>query len=109
LQRKLEAFLFFVSRKFIFILKEGDMVRDFVLKAGEKLTDVFVILSFVAVILVGIGASTETTNFGEGLLVFILVEIIGFIYVVVIFFFIYALIDIKNTLKKIEENTHNKS
>ena len=67
--------------------------------------DIFVILSLIVVFLAGIAISSSARSFGEGLLLFILFELVGFIYVVLIFFFIYLLLDIRSLLKKIEENT----
>ncbi len=81
------------------------MIRKLILTTGEKLIDIFVVLSLIAVFIGGIGVSSNTRSFGEGLLLFILFEIIGFIYVVIIFFFIYLALDIRSILKKIEENT----
>ncbi len=77
------------------------MIREFVLGLGEKLINVAVVLSLVAVFLAGIAASSQSQSFGEGLLVFLLVEIIGIAYVVLIFFFMYLQLDIRDILKDI--------
>jgi hypothetical protein len=84
------------------------MIKEFILGVGEKLINVLAVLSVVGVFLAGIAASSETRSFGEGLLVFLLVEIIGIAWVVATFFFLYLWLDIRDILKDIR-NSNNKT
>ena len=82
------------------------MIKEFILGVGEKLINVLAVLSVVGVFLAGIAASSETRSFGEGLLVFLLVEIIGLAWVVMIFFSMYLLLDIRNILRDIRDKNN---
>ena len=82
------------------------MIKEFVLGVGEKLINVLAVLSLVGVFLAGIAASSETQSFGEGLLVFLLVEIIGVAWVIVTFFFLYLWLDIRDILKDIRDSNN---
>ena len=82
------------------------MIKDFILGLGEKLINTLVVLSLIGVFLAGIAASSETQSFGEGLLVFLLVEIIGLAWVVMIFFSMYLLLDIRNILRDIRDKNN---
>ena len=85
------------------------MIKKFFLGFGEKLVDVFAVASLVVVFFAGIGVSTTVPSFGLGLLSFLGVVIVGVIYVTILFFFVYLMIDIREHLKKIEENTQDKN
>jgi len=76
------------------------MIKRFILSSGEKLIDILAILSLIVVILAGLGV-----GFQEGFFAFLIFEIVGLAYIVIMFFFIYLLLDIRDLLKKIEENT----
>ena len=82
------------------------MIKDFILGLGEKLINTLVVLSLIGVFLAGIAASSETQSFGEGLLVFLLVEIIGLAWVVMVFFFTYLLLDIRDILRDIRDKNN---
>ncbi len=85
------------------------MIRKFILSIGDKLMDVLVVISLILVFIAGIASSSETRSFGEGLLTFLVVELVGIVYVIVVFYFIYLLMDIRYILKKIEENTRKET
>jgi len=85
------------------------VIKEFFVKGGEKLINVLAVLSLVVVFLAGIGASSQTSSFGEGLLIFVVVEVAGIAYTIFIFFFVYLLLEIRDLLKEIAKNTSKES
>ena len=79
-------------------------MKEFILNASEKLINVFVIIGFIIVFLLAIGAASETRNAGEGIFAFIFVLIFGSIYVIFTAYFIYWMIDVRTTLKEIKKS-----
>ena len=82
-------------------------MKDFILNAGEKIISFVVFLSFVFVFLVGVGVASEAKNAGEGILAFVIVMLVGSIYIIITAYFVYWMIDVRSTLKKIEEKLDN--
>jgi hypothetical protein len=85
------------------------MIKKVVLELGEALMGFFFILALIGVFLMGIIGSADAHSFGKGLLTFVIIELWGFSSVLISFFLIYLLIDIRDTLKRIEENTRKNS
>jgi len=80
-------------------------LRELIINSGEKLIDAALIISLIFVFLFALGLSIQSSNFIEGLFIFILLLFGGLIYLVFAFFFIYLLIDIRELLKEIKDNT----
>lgn len=72
-------------------------MKDIILRLGDKFLAVVVTLSYVAILISGISAMGQ--SFWNGLLALV----VGFVLNTLLFFFIYNIIDIRESLREISK------
>ncbi|MBL1242798.1 MAG: hypothetical protein COA39_000100 [Sulfurimonas sp.] len=80
------------------------MVKNIILKSGDMIISVAAVISYLAVIISAVGMMSQKWTFGQGLMTLIG----GIIGVTIAFYFIFIIIDIRDSMREIKKSLISK-